>query len=611
VSSAASRAATKGLSRAGLDHYLAGMPGFDPATTPSEGMGALAEYIRTMPEAVRSGHPQTSFAALGARAADCTRGHALGCRFGESSPLGWLHRQDAAVLLLGVGYEAFSAFHLAEYRLCDEPPRRAYHCYVMEGGERRDYELWDVDLDDSDFAALGRRMDEEGFVRHGRVGAAAGCRLVPIRRAVEFATNDGAFRHRRMAAAGGLAASPGGRDARAAVATPGGTGAAGRYFFLSYARLPPVPPVRGADLTDPPDEWVREFFHDLSAEVRRRAISEPVLRPGFLATEDASGRHWKSGLADALGSAEVFVPLLSPDYYRRSWPRREWSSFMQRMRDARVAEPLRRFAPVLWMPLSAGMRAPELAAALSLAGDASLAPYAENGLRALLRQPSYRGLYEQVVGELAARIVAIAEGAPLRPSPVRIHEAAAPLSLGIGGKAFAVMVTGRPDTLGIAAPLAEYARLAAERLGYAVQITELTQSADQLGADPGVILVDPGAVDGETAVANLDALIAGLPSWVLPVVVADWTAGHPAGAGMTFLEKSYKSYNRRPEIVRRGLQGAGSLREFVALMPFLVAQAEREYLRHGPIQHSVLCPPFRPGLVGSGRPVDLPVRETP
>jgi aminoglycoside 3-N-acetyltransferase len=610
VSSAAFREATKRLSRASLDRYQASMPGFDPATTPSEEMGRLAEYVRTTPEAVRSGHPQTSFAALGAWAAECTREHALDGRFGESSPLGWLHRHDAAVLLLGVGYDVCSAFHLAEYGLSSDPPRRAYHCYVMTAGERRDCELWDVDLDDSDFAALGHRMDEERFVRHGLVGAAE-CRLMPIRSAVEFAANDQAFRHRRMAAAGGLASSPGWRAVRTDMATQGSTELPGRYFFLSYPRLPPVPPVRGVDLTDPPDEWVRAFFRDLSAEVRRRAASQSVLRSGFLDIEVATGRHWKSGLADEIGSAEVFVPLLSPDYYRRSWPRSEWASFMQRLRDAGVAEPPRRFAPVLWVPLSAGERAPGLEDALSLAGGAALAPYREYGLRALLGQPSYRRFYEEVAGELATRIVAIAEKAPLGPSSVQIREVAEPSSQGTGGKVFAIMVTGGQGPLGVARQVAEYARLAAERLGFAVRIMEFTKSAEQVGQAPGVLLVDPGAAGGETAVADLDAKIAGLSSWVLPVVVADWMARPPAGESKVLLDKSHKSYNRKPEIVRRALRGVSSLQEFVALMPFLVAHAEREYLRHGPIQRSAqrLAPRLR--LADSGSPAELPVKENP
>jgi aminoglycoside 3-N-acetyltransferase len=600
------RAATEGLSRARIDLYLASMPGFDPASTPSEGVGALAEHVRTRPGAVRSAHPQTSFAALGPRAAECTGGHRLDCHLGDFSPLAWLYQQQAAVLLLGVGYAACSAFHLAEYRLPGERPRRAYHCFVLSDGERQSREFWDLDLDDSDFPALGRRLDEEPFVRQGRVGAAE-CRLVPLERAVTFAAGDPAFRSRRTAAPARLASAPRGRDSRTAVASSRGLDVPASYFFLSYARLSPLPPVLGADLTDPPDEWVREFFRALSAQVRDRAAAGSGYRPGFLDVEVPSGPHWESGLADELNAAAVFVPLLSPDYYRRAWPRTEWATFRQRMRDAGVPEPGRRFLPVLWVPLPAGDQAPGLTEALSLADGPARASYADHGLRAMQRLAS--GHYKEIVGELAARIVALAEQAPLRPSRVQLHKFAAPFSQGTGGKTFVIMVTGRPPSHGGALP-ADYARQAAERLGFTVRVTEFTPLGGRRAHAPGVLLVDPGFLAASGEHGDLDAMIAELPPWVLAVIAGDRPADQPLGEVSVFLEKSYKSYRRKPPMVRRGFQGV-SLREFVALMPFLVSHAEREYLRHGPIKRSAGRDAFRPRLADGSKPADPPVKENP
>jgi aminoglycoside 3-N-acetyltransferase len=193
LTSRAFLAATAGLSAQERARFVAAMPGFDPASTPSTGMGAFAEYLRTRPSAVRSNHPQVSFAALGPRARACTSAHDLDCLLGDRSPLGWLYAADAAILLLGVGYSACTAFHLAEYHLRGAP-QRSYHCFAVRGGTRIEHEFTDIDLDDSDFGLLGSELEsaaERGApvgLRRGRVGSAA-CRLVAMRPAVDFASS--------------------------------------------------------------------------------------------------------------------------------------------------------------------------------------------------------------------------------------------------------------------------------------------------------------------------------------------------------------------------------------------------------------------------------------
>ncbi|KOG30561.1 aminoglycoside N(3)-acetyltransferase [Streptomyces resistomycificus] len=183
---------TQGLTRSQLLSYRENMEPFSAASTPSDGMGRLAEEVRAAPGAVRSTHPQTSFAALGPRAAGITAGHALDCLLGERSPLGRLYEEGAYVLLLGVGFETCSAFHLAEYR---QPGavRRRYDCRVMTDDGPRWMGFVDVDLDDSDFGALGSWLESgasggRGPVARGRIGA-ADSRLFPLRWAVDTAAD--------------------------------------------------------------------------------------------------------------------------------------------------------------------------------------------------------------------------------------------------------------------------------------------------------------------------------------------------------------------------------------------------------------------------------------
>ena len=92
------------------------LPGFDPATTPSVGMGAVAEMVRVWPGARRSTHPARSWSAVGSRAGDLVAEHDLNDVHGEASPLGAAWKADARMLLAGVGHDKCTALHLAETR---------------------------------------------------------------------------------------------------------------------------------------------------------------------------------------------------------------------------------------------------------------------------------------------------------------------------------------------------------------------------------------------------------------------------------------------------------------------------------------------------------------
>ncbi len=177
---------TAAMSPAERRAYEDRMPGFDPDTTPSQHMGRFAEHVRTRPDAVRSRHPQTSFAAVGAHAADLMRRHDLDCHLGERSPIGALYTRDADILLIGVGYAACTALHLAEYRLTPPRPRRPYRCFILDGGRRVQRDFDDIELDPTDFDLLGADLDGRSSVRHGSLGAAP-IRVMPVRSAVDFA----------------------------------------------------------------------------------------------------------------------------------------------------------------------------------------------------------------------------------------------------------------------------------------------------------------------------------------------------------------------------------------------------------------------------------------
>ncbi|MFJ6572658.1 aminoglycoside N(3)-acetyltransferase [Streptomyces sp. NPDC091292] len=164
----------------------ASMPAYDARTTPAFGVGVLPETVRTWPGAVRSAHPQTSFAALGARAAGLMDGHAPDCRLGERSPLARLEEAGARVLLLGAGFDSCTAFHLAEYRIPTPQADNSFAAMTPTG--RRWLTVRDTAISADRFDALGTSFEAERPVVRGTVGAAPS-RLFSLAEAVAYATS--------------------------------------------------------------------------------------------------------------------------------------------------------------------------------------------------------------------------------------------------------------------------------------------------------------------------------------------------------------------------------------------------------------------------------------
>lgn len=164
----------------------AAVPLFRPGLQVTRALGAVPEALRSLPDSVRSGHPQASVAAVGARAAEVTAGQSLGFALGRTSPFGRLHDLGAHILLIGVGHNRNSFLHYVESLV--PRPRLKVRRFPMEvAGERVWVETLDVgNDDDTHFPVLGADFERHAGIGESKVGGAV-CRLLPVAALVDFA----------------------------------------------------------------------------------------------------------------------------------------------------------------------------------------------------------------------------------------------------------------------------------------------------------------------------------------------------------------------------------------------------------------------------------------
>lgn len=167
-----------------IDEIRAQTPAYDPARTPTRGIGQIAEYFRSYPGVRRSPHPQSSFAALGPAADALVAEHPYDNRFGPSSPLGKLVALGGKVLLIGTPHDTVSLFHMTQH-LVGDPPQIDKAAPVIEGGEHRWVAYRDIEYPIEWFVPGVAALIEAKLAQTGQVGAAA-CLTFSAAPAIEF-----------------------------------------------------------------------------------------------------------------------------------------------------------------------------------------------------------------------------------------------------------------------------------------------------------------------------------------------------------------------------------------------------------------------------------------
>jgi aminoglycoside 3-N-acetyltransferase len=182
------------------DAYLAEHPPFDPDHAEAHrSNGRIAEKLRTWPGAVRSRHPDVSFAAVGPRADWLVADHPFDDPHGPGSPLGRLVEAGGQVLLLAAPLGTMTLLHHAEAIARVPDTRRVtYEMPILVDGERVWRTFHDIDTegdalpyervvgpDQDPFAVIVEQMLAAGIGTAGRAGDGT-AHLFDARAAVDF-----------------------------------------------------------------------------------------------------------------------------------------------------------------------------------------------------------------------------------------------------------------------------------------------------------------------------------------------------------------------------------------------------------------------------------------
>jgi hypothetical protein len=197
-------------------------------------------------------------------------------------------------------------------------------------------------------------------------------------------------------------------------------------FFLSYAHSQVI--NRDRERRYERNRRFTRFFDDLSDNVAELVSRPAGSDPGYMDDRSiTSGQRWNAELLRAIGTCQIFVALLSPNYFTSLWCGFEWHAFAQRQvitYPEREKSNQAAIIPVIWAPIHEDVPAIVKEIQWFYPHDSSnsniAARYESDGILGLLQLDP--DAYQAVVWQLAKRIAEICHDHRVEPRLFQVGE---------------------------------------------------------------------------------------------------------------------------------------------------------------------------------------------
>jgi FxsC-like protein len=421
------------------------------------------------------------------------------------------------------------------------------------------------------------------------------------------------------------------------------------YFFLSYAHTPPSG-QGGGD----PDHWVHTLYRDLCDHIMHLTDLPGGMPAGFMDRELRSGDGWPDRLSEKLATCRVFVPLYSPRYFTSEMCGREWYAFTERIVHAKAAgaSDISAIVPILWTRVDIG-QFPESVRHIHV--EHFGARYADDGIYGLIKLNRLRDEYQEAVLRLAQLIVRVAHDTKLPHGRARPYESTPSAFKPRGSNPRAIHLSVAAPTRDTIPEQRDDRPYGEDALDWNPYHSESTRSLPSLaeelirsldyrvtvssfddedtgealpttggphpvpvagvdGAEPrrpSILLVDRWVLTDSERQRKLKTFDANTPPWISAVV--PWNRSDVQCHGEEGRRLSDELERTLPNILDRGrrtdcrmaVNGVPTLKAFTDVLPAVVTNITRQFLKHAAAHPPAGRGTSRPRLIGPLSPLEL------